>query len=178
MKHAIGPRRELGIRTFFNILGPMTNPAGARRQLMGVYDAALVPKAAGVLADLGSDRAFVVHGEDGLDEITTTAETTVAEVCGGKVRTFTITPEEFGIRRAESAALAGGDAGENAGIFMAVLSGEAGARRDIVLLNSAFAICAGGLADTPAEGLRLAEKSIDSGAAMEAYRRMKEFTNA
>lgn len=178
MKYAIGPRRELGVRTFFNLLGPLTNPAGARRQLMGVYGADLVPKVAGVLADLGSERAFVVHGSDGLDEITTTGETLVAEVNAGTVRTFTIVPEEFGLPRADSADLTGGDAAENAALFTAVLTGERGPRRDIVLLNSAFAVCAGGLADTPAEGLRLAALSIDSGAALDKFHRLKEYTSA
>ncbi len=175
MKYAIGPRRELGVRTFFNLLGPLTNPAGARRQLMGVYDASLVPKVAGVLADLGSEQAFVVHGSDGLDEITTTGETSVAEVSGGAVRSFTVSPGELGLERAEPVGLAGGSADENAAIFISVLSGKPGPQRDIVLLNSAFAICAGGGAYTPAEGLRFAAESIDSGAAMEKYRRLKEF---
>lgn len=177
MKYAIGPRRELGIRTFFNILGPMTNPAGARRQLIGVYSESLVKKVAGVLADLGSERAFVVHGSDGLDEITTTGETAVAEVRDG-VRCYRIRPEEFGIPRAAKEDLLGGDAPENAAIFTSVMEGKHGPSRDIVLLNSALAICAGGKADTAEEGLLLAAESIDSGAAMEKYRKLKEFTSA
>lgn len=178
MKYAIGPRRDLGIRTFFNILGPMTNPAGAKRQLLGVYSEELVETVAGVLADLGSEHAFVVHGSDGLDEITTTGETTVAEVRNGDVKTYRIEPERFGIPRARSIDLEGGDPAGNAEIFRSVLSGAKGPQRDIVLLNAAFAICAGGKVATPEEGLALAVRSIDSGAAMGRFRRLREFTNA
>lgn len=178
MKYAIGPRRELGIRTFFNILGPMTNPAGAKRQLLGVYDESLVETVAGVLADLGSECAFVVHGSDGLDEITTTGDTAVAEVREGGVRTYRIGPERFGIPRARSVDLEGGDPVLNAEIFRSVLSGAAGPRRDIVLLNSAFAVCAAGKASTPEDGLALAARSIDSGAAMGKYLKLVEYTNA
>jgi anthranilate phosphoribosyltransferase len=178
MKYAIGPRRELGIRTFFNILGPMTNPAGARRQLMGVYSGDLVEKIAGVLADLGSERAFVVHGFDGLDEITTAGETGIAEITRSKIRQYTIKPEDYGIPRASRDDLTGGSAAENAAIFTGILSGEKGPKRDIVLLNSAFAICAGGLADTPEDGFRYAVESIDSGAALEKYRKVREYTSA
>ncbi len=178
MKYAIGPRRELAIRTFFNILGPMTNPAGAKRQLMGVYDRSLVETVAGVLADLGSERAFVVQGDDGLDEITTTSGTYVAEVEEGKVKTYSISQEDFGIGKASQEDLLGGDTEENVAIFKSVLSGEPGPKRDIVLLNSAFAICAGGIADTPAEGLKIAGQSIDSGAAMEKYKALRELSNA
>ena len=178
MKYAIGPRRELGVRTFFNILGPMTNPAGAKRQLMGVYSRDLVEKVAGVLADLGSERAFVAHGSDGLDEITTTGETFIAEVNDGSVSTYTITPEDFDIPVAKPEALLGGDTAENAGIFKSILSGQTGPHRDIVLLNAAFAICAGGKADTPADGLKLAGTSIDTGSAMAKYETVRELTNA
>ncbi len=178
MKYAIGPRRELGVRTFFNILGPMTNPAGAKRQLMGVYSRELVETIAGVLADLGSERAFVVHGNDGLDEISTTSETYIAEVKDGKVDTYTVSPENFGINIASPEDLKGGETSENAAIFMSVLSGETGPKRDIVALNSAFAVCAGGLADTPLEGLKIAEESIDSGAAMKKYEALKEWSNS
>jgi anthranilate phosphoribosyltransferase len=178
MKHAIGPRRELGIRTFFNILGPMTNPAGASRQLLGVYSAPLVETVAGVLADLGSVHAFVVHGSDGLDEITTAGETMVGEVSGGAVTMYSIAPEKYGIERAKKEDLEGGDPARNAEIVIDVLSGGKGPQRDIVLLNSAYAICAGGKTATPEEGLSLAELSIDSGAAIIALRRLREFTNA
>ena len=178
MKYAIGPRRELGIRTFFNILGPMTNPAGANRQLLGVYSPDLVETMAGVLAELGSVRAFVVHGADGLDEITTISETTIAEVKDGVVNVRTFEAEDIGIPKAKSEDLTGGEADENASIFTSILSGEKGPKCDIVLINSAFAICAGGKADTPEAGLKLAEQSIDSGAAMAKYEALKECTNS
>ncbi len=178
MKYAIGPRRELGIRTFFNILGPMTNPAGAARQLMGVYSEELVETVAGVLADLGCERGFVVHGHDGLDEITTTDVTTVASVRNGVVDITTVNPEDYGIVKAAVGDLTVDTVQENVSIFKAVLSGEHGPGRDIVLLNSAFAICAGGAAGTPGEGLKLAKESIDSGAAMAKFEALKEFTNS
>ncbi len=177
MKYAIGPRRELGIRTFFNILGPMTNPAGAKRQLIGVYNRSLVETVAGVLADLGSERAFVVHGADGLDEITTTNETFIVEINNGSIETYTATPEEFGIARANPSDLIGGETSENAEIFNSILSGVQGPKTDIVLLNSAFAICAGGGAETPARGLELARISIESGAAAAKYEELKELSN-
>ncbi len=176
MKHAIGPRRELAIRTFFNILGPMTNPAGAKRQLLGVYSEALVEIVAGVLADLGSVRAYVVHGEDGLDELSTTGGTKVAEIDRGTIRTYRVIPDDFGISRVNPVELAGGDAELNAKLLTGVLEGEKGPRRDIVLLNAAFDIAAGGRASSPQEGFALAVESLDSGAAMDVYRRMREFT--
>ena len=178
MKHAIGPRRELGIRTFFNILGPMTNPADAKRQLIGVYSKELVETVAGVLANLGSERAFIVHGNDGLDEITTISETFIAEVKNGNVVTYSISPEDFGIKKTSLTDIEGGDMSENAAIFTSLLSGETGPIRDIVVMNSAFAICAGGGADTPGEGLKIAEKSIDSGAAMAKYEVLRELSNS
>ena len=178
MKYAIGPRRELGIRTFFNILGPMTNPAGAKLQLIGVYSKELVETVAGVLANLGSERAFIVHGNDGLDEITTISETFIAEVKNGNVVTYSISPEDFGIKKASLTDIEGGDTSENAAIFTSLLSGETGPKRDIVVLNSAFSICAGGGADTPEEGLKIAEKSIDSGAAMAKYEALRELSNS
>jgi anthranilate phosphoribosyltransferase len=156
----------------------MTNPAGANRQLIGVYDKTLVETIAGVLADLGSERAFVVHGSDGLDEITTTGETFAAEVKDGKVRTFTISPADYSIKPAAQDELIGGDAETNAAIFTSILAGEKGPKRDIVLLNSAYAICAGGRAETPEEGFGLAEKSIDSGEARGKYEALKELSNS
>ncbi len=174
MKFAIGPRRELAIRTFFNILGPLTNPAGAKRQLLGVYSEALVETVAGVLADLGSEKAYVVHGGDGLDEISTTGGTLVAEVDNGSIRTYRVAPEDFGLPRVQPADLVGGDAVRNAELLWAVLEGGRGPHRDIVLLNAAFAISAGGKAATPDDGFALAIGSIDSGAAMDACRRLRE----
>ena len=176
MKYAIGPRRELGIRTFFNILGPMTNPAGARRQLLGVYSEDLVKTVASVLADLGCERAFVVHGHDGLDEVTTTAATTIAEVKNNIVSIKTIQPHDYGISSASADDLTVNTILENAKIFMKVLSGKRGPERDIVVLNSAFAICAGGAVETPEEGLKLAEISIDSGSALAKFQALQEFT--
>jgi anthranilate phosphoribosyltransferase len=177
MKYAIGPRRELGVRSFFNILGPMTNPAGANRQLLGVYSEKLVETVANVLAGLGCKRAFVVHGHDGLDEISTTDDTTVGEVIDGTVKVGRINPEEFGIEKASPEDLKVSTVLENTKIFREVLSGETSPKRDIVVFNSAFAICAGGIADTPKEGIALAEKSIDSGAAMKKFEALREFTN-
>ncbi|MBU2560565.1 anthranilate phosphoribosyltransferase, partial [archaeon] len=166
MKHAIGPRKEIGIRTVFNILGPLTNPANAGAQVLGVYDAELTEKMAGVLAKLGTKRALVVHGIGGLDEISTFGETKVSELRDGEIKTYEIKPEDFGIKRASPTDLSGGDASENADIATRLLKNkEKGPMRDIVLLNSAAGIYVGGLADSIAEGILLAEDSIDSGAA-------------
>ncbi len=167
MKYAIGPRREIGIRTIFNILGPLTNPAGAQAQVLGVYDVALIETLANVLKNLGSKRVFVVHGGDGLDEITITDKTYVAELVNGEVRSYVIDPEELGMSKADMSSLVGGTAEENAQITLDILRGEKGPRRDIVLLNSAAAIAAGGLAANLIDGIQLAAKSIDSGKAME-----------
>jgi anthranilate phosphoribosyltransferase len=175
MKHAAGPRREMGVRTVFNILGPLSNPAGATRQVLGVYDAALTQTLAKVALGLGTERAFVVHGLCGLDEISTVGPTRVSELAGGSVRTYEITPQEFGLESAEPADLLGGAPEENAAHLRAVLDGERGPKRDIVVLNAAAAIAAGGVAATIAEGLPVAEESIDSGAAAEKLERMKEF---
>lgn len=165
MKYAIGPRREMGIRTVFNILGPLTNPAGAKRQCLGVYDERLTEPLAMVLGNLGIKRALVVHGADGLDEISNTGESTVSELNDGKVDTYFIKAEQFGIERAAVEDLRGGTAEENASILKAVLGGEQGPRRDIVLLNAAAALIAAGKAENFAEGLELAAESIDTGAA-------------
>lgn len=177
MKHAIGPRRELGTRTVFNVLGPLTNPAGARRQLIGVYSPGLTEKLARVLGALGSERAFVVHGSDGLDELTLTGPSQVAELQDGQVSTYAVSPEEFGLQSAPAAALKGGDAQENARILEAVLSGEEGPRRDIVLLNAAAAIAAGGLATDLHQGLALARAAITSGRALQALETLRQVSN-
>jgi anthranilate phosphoribosyltransferase len=166
MKYAIGPRKEIGIRTVFNILGPLTNPANAQAQVLGVYDADLTEKMAGVLAKLGTERALVVHGIGGLDEISTFSETKVSELKEGVVNTYEIKPEDFGIKRAAPEELAGGDPKQNADIAVSLLKDkEQGAMRDIVLLNSAAGIYVGGVADSIADGVSLAENSVDSGAA-------------
>lgn len=177
MKYAIGPRREIGIRTIFNILGPLTNPAGADCQVMGVYRTDLVEKLAGVLKRLGCKHGFVVHGSDGMDEITMTGETLVAEITNSGVTTSTISPEQFGFSRCQMSALKGGDATANATIVTAVLSGDTGSRRDIVLLNSGYALCAAGKAATVKDGIAMACKAIDSGKALEQMKQLARLTN-
>lgn len=167
MKYAIGPRREIGARTIFNALGPLSNPAGAKRQVVGVYSAALTETLAGVLATLGSERAFVVHGSDGLDEMTLTGPTRVSELKNGSVSTYDVSPGDFGLAQASADALKGGDADYNAEITRSVLNGEEGARRDIVLLNAAAAIVAGDKARDLNEGMQVAAEVIDSGKALE-----------
>lgn len=175
MKYVMPARREIKIRTVFNILGPLTNPAGAAAQVMGVYDGTLTETLATVLRELGSKRAFVVHGFDGLDEISNTGETKVSELKEGKVTTYVITPEDFGIRRASLADLKGGDARENASIIKRILQGEKGPKRDVVLLNAAAGLAAGGKAEGLREGLELAKEAIDRGAAMEKLIKLQEF---
>ena len=165
MKHVMPARREMGIRTVFNMLGPLTNPAGANAQIIGVYSAALTEPLARVLAELGTVRAFVVHGSDNLDEISNTGESRVSEVREGLVRTFAVRPEDFGMPRAAIADLRGGDREQNAQIIRGLLDGEPGPRRDIVLMNAAAALVAGGRARELKEGVALAGQSIDAGAA-------------
>jgi anthranilate phosphoribosyltransferase len=165
MKHAIGTRRELGLRTVFNLLGPLTNPASATAQLIGVYDPKLTEMFAGVLRNLGTKRAFVVHGADGLDEATITGETRVSELKEGAVTTYNLDPVDFFGRTFEGAGLRGGDSTANAAITRDILAGKDGAPRKIVLLNAALAIVAGGRAETVGEGIKVAEDCIDSGAA-------------
>lgn len=177
MKHAIGPRREIGIRTIFNILGPLTNPAGADCQVMGVYSPDLVEKLAGVLHKLGCKHGFVVHGSDGMDEMTMTGETLVAEVTPTGIKLLSVTPEQLGLTRCLMQALKGGDAATNAVIIKAVLSGERGPRRDIVLLNAAYALVAAGKTDSPAEGITLAAEAIDSGRALQQVEKLAVLTN-
>ena len=167
MKYAIGPRREIGARTIFNALGPLSNPAGATRQVVGVYSAALTETLAGVLATLGAERAFVVHGSDGLDEMTLTGPTRVSELRNGSVSTYRVSPGDFGLAQATAGALKGGDADYNAEITRSILNGEEGPRRDIVLLNAAAAIVAGDKARDFNEGVQVAAEVIDSGKALE-----------
>jgi anthranilate phosphoribosyltransferase len=170
-KHAMPPRREIGIRTVFNILGPLTNPAGARRYLQGVPSPAHTELMGRVLAQLGADRAFVVHGLDGMDEISLCAPTQMTEVEGGTVRTSTITPEQFGLKRAALEDLRGGSPQENAATALAILNGdERGPRRDIVILNAGVALVAAGVAEDIADGMARASQSIDSG---QAYERLE-----
>ena len=177
MKYAIGPRREIGIRTIFNILGPLTNPAGATVQVLGVYAPELTETLANVLKNLGSDHVFVVHGADGLDEITITDKTHVSQLADGQVRSFTIDPEDFGISRSDISSLVGGTAEENAQMTLDILKGEKGPKRDIVLLNSAAAIMAGGKAANLVEGIQLAAESIDSGKALGKLELLRRASN-
>lgn len=165
MKQVQGVRRELRMRTMFNLLGPLTNPARANGQVVGVYSLELVEKLAEALSMLGLRRALVVHGLDGLDEITITGKTRVAEAREGSVRSFEVEPEEFGFARASLEEISGGDATANAAIIRAVLGGEKSARRDVVLLNAAAALVAAGKAEHIAGAIPLAAQSIDSGAA-------------
>lgn len=171
MRHAGPTRREIGIRTVFNILGPLTNPAGAKRQLLGVYDPRLAPVLAEVSARLGAERVLAVHGHPGMDEVSASGPTTVAEfdsAMGEGVLVYEIVPEQFGIARGTLADIAGGDGAENAQIVRRVLSGEIGPRRDVVLMNAAAALLAAGAVSDLAEGLVEARDSIDSGRAMAA----------
>ena len=165
MKHVMAARREMGIRTVFNMLGPLTNPAGANAQIIGVYSDALTEPLARVLAELGTLRAFVVHGADGLDEISNTGPSHISEVHEGVVRSSTVRPEDFGLPRATIQDLRGGDREENAEIIRRVLAGEPGPRSDIVLMNAAAALVVGGKSRDFKEGVALAAQSIDSGAA-------------
>jgi anthranilate phosphoribosyltransferase len=176
MKHAVGPRRDIGVRTIFNILGPLTNPAGAKRQLLGVSRQEFAEPMARVLGNLGSARALVVHGADGLDEITISGDTHITALEAGRIASYTITPEQFGLRRAPLGALAGGDAPQNADITLAVLEGKPGPHRDVVLLNAAAALAVAGTVAELQEGLPLAAHAIDSGAALEKLRRLQRFT--
>jgi anthranilate phosphoribosyltransferase len=176
MKHVAPVRRQLGVRTIFNMLGPMTNPAGANAQVIGVYAPQLTEMFAHTLKSLGSLRALVVHGSDGLDEITITGRTRVTELKDGEVKTYSIEPEDFGLARATLAEIKGGDAKQNAALVVGVLSGEKNARRDIVLLNAAAALVVGNAAGNLQEGIGLAAEAIDSGAALAKLQRLVEIT--
>ena len=176
MKYVMTARREIRIRTVFNILGPLTNPAGASAQVVGVYQEGLTEVLAQVLNELGSRRAFVVHGLDGLDEISASGESKVSEVRGGHVHTYRVSPEDFGLRRSRLSDLQGGNAAENAQIIRRILNGEEGPKRDVVLMNASLAIAAGGKATDFQEGVKVAAQSIDSGAAMEKLLRLVEFS--
>jgi len=165
LRHAVGPRREIGVRTVFNILGPLTNPAGASRQLLGVFSDALVRPVAEVLRELGSENAWVVHGRDGLDEITLYAPSHVAALAGGKVTEFEIDPAKLGLAHGDRRAIDGGDAAANAAIVRSVLDGEKGAPRDIVVLNSGAALVVAGIVSDLEAGIARAAQAIDSGEA-------------
>jgi anthranilate phosphoribosyltransferase len=166
VRHAMPARRKIATRTVFNLLGPLTNPAGATAQLAGVFPESAVAKIGHALAELGVERAFVVHGMDGLDEISLSAETAVAEVKAGAVRTYRVRPEDFGLHIEPREALLGGDAQTNARILRALLGGERSAKRNLVLANASAALVAAGVAPDFREGSRVAAQAIDSGAAL------------
>ncbi len=178
MKYAIGPRRQIGIRTIFNIIGPLANPAYANAQVLGVYSENLVRPIAEVLRNLGIKHGFVVYGKDTMDEISVTDETIVAEVKDDNIDVYCITPEQFGIKRANISELRGGDAKQNAQIILDILScKEKGAKRDVVVLNSAFALVAAGKAKDVNEGIKLANESINKGYALDKLELLKKYTN-
>lgn len=177
MKHCAKPRADMGIRTMMNILGPLANPAGASIQILGVYDAALTDKLAQVLMRLGSRHCFVLHGRDGLDEITLTDKTHISEGKAGRVTSYDIQPKDFGLDRASSKDLAGGSPADNAKIIEEILRGRQGPKRDIVLLNAAPAFVACGQAHTLQEGYSRAKLALDSGAAHEKLEQLLAFTN-
>jgi anthranilate phosphoribosyltransferase len=178
MKQVQGVRRELKMRTMFNLLGPLTNPARASGQVVGVYSLDLVEKLAEALSMLGLRRALVVHGLDGLDEITITGPTRIAEARDGTVRSYEMAPEDFGMKRATLQDIAGGDASENAAIIRSVLSGEKSPRRDVVVLNAAAALVAAGREDHLEKAILLAEESLDSGKAKSKLEALATFTSA
>ena len=177
MKYAAAVRREMGIRTIFNLLGPMTNPASATAQVVGVYDGALVEKIAMVLKNLEVKRAFVVFGADICDEITITGKTRVSELNHGRIRNYIITPEKFGLHRASLDEIEGGDPEENADIMLDILKGERSPRRDIVLLNASASLVAGSKANDLKAGIKMAAESIDSGCALDKLMKLIELTN-
>jgi anthranilate phosphoribosyltransferase len=178
MKYVQPARRELRLRTVFNLLGPLTNPANASAQVVGVYSEDLVEKLAEALLRLGLKRALVVHGCDGLDEITINGPTHIAEVRDGKIRVYDVVPEHFGLDRAPLDSIAGGDAVENAGIIRAILAGDRSPRRDVVLMNAAAALVAAGRADTIRDAVPIAAYSVDSGDARGKLELLVQFTNA
>lgn len=181
MKYASGPRREIGIRTVFNILGPLTNPAGAQVQILGVYDHQLTEVMAGVLARLGTGAAYVVHGDGGLDEVSLSGPAKISEVKAGVIRTYSLDPAEFGIPRMTVSALQGGAAEYNAEITRRVLQGSPGPHREVVVINSALALMVAGKVDNVGEGIKLAQNVIDQGLAharlTELIRYANEFRN-
>lgn len=176
-RHATPARKQIGARTVFNLLGPLTNPAGAQAQVMGVFSAEVIDLVAATLVELGVERAFVVHGAGGLDEISLAGETIVAEVRGGKVRKFSVTPEEFGVHRAPLSAIRGGAATENAALVRRIFDGEVGPPRDVVIVNAAAALVAGGVAKTFREAAERARTAVSSGKAREKLAALAAFTN-
>ncbi|MDG5814916.1 anthranilate phosphoribosyltransferase [Chitinispirillales bacterium ANBcel5] len=178
MKFAAAPRKEIGIRTVFNVLGPLTNPAFTKQQLLGVFSAHLTETMATVLNNTGATRAFVVHGLDSLDEVSISAGTRVSEVKDGKVKTYTVEPEDFGLKKSPAKQIEGAEAKQNAAIITTILNGEKGAPRDIVVLNAGFALCAAGMCEEPREGVELAQRSIDCGSALNKLDELVSLTNS
>src|SRR5436309_9693663 len=176
MKHVMPTRSQLKVRTVFNILGPLANPAAARFQVVGVFSPDIMELMANALRGLNIEHAFVVHGANGMDEVSISSRTHVVETHRGEIRQFVISPEDFGLTSVKIEAIAGGDAAENAKIIESIFSGERGPRRDVVLLNSAPAMVAGGAAKTWKEGLPLAAEAIDRGAALKKLRELREFS--
>jgi len=176
MRYAMPVRQEIGIRTLFNLLGPLTNPADATHQLVGVYASQWTEVIARVLKNLGTRHALVVHGEDGLDEITITGKTKVSELKNGRIKTYVIKPQDFGIKRKEIKTILGGNTSCNAEILERILRGESGAQRDIVILNAGAAIYAADMAKNIKEGIRLAKESIDSGAALKKLELLRKYS--
>ncbi len=176
LKHAAGVRRDLGVRTVFNLLGPMANPAFVKRQLVGVFDPALTETVARVLASLGSEKVYVVHGSDGSDEVTVAGETRVTVLDDGRIDTFSFEPESVGIERANARALTGGSPQENAETIVAILDGARGAKRDAVVLNAGFVLAVAGRADSIADGVARAAAAIDDGRAKDVLERLREAT--
>ncbi|MEW6108831.1 MAG: anthranilate phosphoribosyltransferase [Nitrospirota bacterium] len=178
MKYAIGPRREMGIRTIFNILGPLTNPAGAKRQILGVFSSKLTEPLALVLGNLGAEDAMVVHGEDGLDEITITNGTKISRFINGRVENMYLSPEDFGLERGRKDDLIGGDKENNAGIIIQIFNGEKGVKRDIVLINAAAALVVSGRTSDLMEAFEIVRDSIDSGRALKKLEEIKKVSNS
>ena len=178
MKYASAPRREIGIRTVFNIIGPLTNPAGAGAQVLGVADESLLEKLASVLQSLGCNHALVVHGDDGLDEITITGKTRVCELKGGRIQSYSISPEDFGLSQASLENLKGGSADENAALLRRILAGDTGPQRDVVLMNAAAVLLVGEKVGTLQEGISLAKEVIDSGRALMKLEQLIEFSQS
>jgi anthranilate phosphoribosyltransferase len=176
MKFAAVARKEVGIRSVFNMLGPLTNPAGANCQLLGVYAPELTEMFAQALQGMGTRRAFVVHGHDGLDEISLSAPTRISELNDGRIKTYDLSPDQFFNRTADLQDLTGGDPPENAAISLAILKGEKGPKRDVVLLNAGVALVAAGTAAHIKEGIQLAREAVDSGAAADKLQRLVQFT--
>ncbi|MCE5194909.1 MAG: anthranilate phosphoribosyltransferase [Nitrospiraceae bacterium] len=178
MKYAVGPRKEIGIRTIFNILGPLTNPAGAKKQILGVFTDKLTEPLARVLGNLGAEDAMVVHGEDGLDEITIVDKTRISRFADNKVKNFSVSPKDFGMKKGNKNDLKGSDKDANAEITVSILHGEKGPKRDIVLMNTAAALVVSGKSENFRDGVERASEAIDSGRAVKKLEEIRKLTNS